>query len=95
MIFEPQVINLDAVIDEYVNVSVSEENTVSVNADVTVTHAQADYYEGEYVVIPRANDSVVLETRDKLLTDDVTVTKVPYYQTHNETGETVFIASEV
>lgn len=52
-------------------------------------------YEGEYNVIPKAHENVVLETKDKLMDDDVTVLKVPYYETSNLTGETVYIASEV
>lgn len=55
----------------------------------------ADIYEGDYIVIPKANDATVLETRDKMMTDNVTVTKVPFYETHSETGTTVYIASEV
>lgn len=95
MIFEPQVIDIEAVIDEQINISVSEEDTVSVNADVVITHAEADYYDGDYVVIPKAYNETVLETKDKLLTDDVTVEKIPYYKTSNESGYTVYIGSEV
>ena len=53
-------------------------------------------YDGDYVVIPQADDAVVLETQSKLMTDDVTVTKIPYWETSNLSGgNTVFIASEV
>ena len=52
-------------------------------------------YEGEYTVIPLAGEAVVLPTTNKLLYDDVTVTKVPYYETSNTSGTTVYIASEV
>ena len=52
-------------------------------------------YEGEYEVTPKAFEPVVLPTKNKLLADDVTVTKVPYYEVSNETGTTVYIASEV
>ena len=54
-----------------------------------------DYYTGEYNVIPQANDEVVLYTADKVLTDNVTVQKVPFYRVGNEYGNTVYIASEV
>lgn len=66
MIFEPQVIN----------VTVDEEEPVLISADVTVTHAQADYYEGEYSVIPQ-REEVTLSTKDKLLTDNVVVAPIP------------------
>ena len=52
-------------------------------------------YDGEYEIIPKASDDVVLATKDKYLEDDVTVLRVPYYETSNLTGETVYIASEV
>nr|DAI31898.1 MAG TPA: hypothetical protein [Caudoviricetes sp.] len=52
-------------------------------------------YEGEYTVIPKANAPTVLETAGKTLNKDVTVTKIPYYETSNPTGDTVYIASEV
>lgn len=52
-------------------------------------------YEGDYEVVPKAFEPVVLPTKNKLLADDVTVTKVPYYEVSNETGTTVYIASEV
>lgn len=53
-------------------------------------------YEGPYKVTPRAFDSVVLETRDKSMYDDVTVRPVPYYETTNESGGyTVYIAGTI
>ena len=52
-------------------------------------------YDGEYTVIPKANAPTVLETAGKTLNKDVTVTKIPYYETSNPTGDTVYIASEV
>lgn len=54
-----------------------------------------DTYTGEYVVIPKAHKETVLETKDKTMADDVTVRKVPYYETSNQTGTTIYIASEV
>lgn len=57
-------------------------------------HADVEYYEGSYEVIPKAFESSVLQTRDKYLTDDVTVTKVPYFEVSNESGKTVYIANE-
>lgn len=52
-------------------------------------------YGGEYEVTPAANQNQTLETANKILTGDITVFKVPYYQTSNEYGDTVYIASEV
>ena len=54
-----------------------------------------DQYEGEYDVTPRAKSEVVLNTDGLMMKSDVTVRKVPYFETSNATGETVYIANEV
>lgn len=64
-------------------------------AHVVLKVTEADYYTGEYTVTPLADSSVVLETYQKLMADNVTVEQVPYYETHNTDGITVYIASEV
>lgn len=55
----------------------------------------ADLYDGTYVVTPAANRDQILPTKNKILLEDVTVLKVPYYETSNISGNTVYIASEV
>lgn len=52
-------------------------------------------YEGVYDVTPKTYEPVVLPTRNRLLSRDVNVKKIPYYETSNQTGVTVYIASEV
>ena len=64
-------------------------------APAKVVYQGGEAYEGGYEVVPKAFEPVVLPTKNKLLADDVTVTKVPYYEVSNETGTTVYIASEV
>lgn len=82
---------------EYVNVTVSS-NTL--NIPITVGNAiivhGGEHYEGPYEVIPKAFNETVLETKDLLMDDDVTVLKIPYYETSNLSGGyTVYIAGEV
>lgn len=48
-------------------------------------------YDGEYTVTPLAASEVVLETKDKLCEDDITVLKIPRYSTGNEYGTTFYI----
>lgn len=45
-------------------------------------------YEGEYEVIPSLAEDITLETAKKLMTDDVTVKKLPRYDVANEAGGT-------
>lgn len=63
------------------------------NVDFGVT-AQILPYEGSYEVTPKVTEQK-LATNSKYMKDDVTVYGVPYYQTSNEYGYTVYIASEV
>lgn len=43
-------------------------------------------YEGEYEVIPRVDEPVVLHTKAKRMNDDVTVKKIPQYEVSNAAG---------
>ena len=54
-----------------------------------------DIYTGEYHVIPAPYDEQTLLTNQKLMTDDVTVAAIPYYETSNLSGGyTVFIGGD-
>ena len=54
-----------------------------------------DVYTGEYYVIPAPYDEQTLLTNQKLMTDDVTVAAIPYYETSNLSGGyTVFIGGD-
>jgi len=53
-------------------------------------------YMGEYVVVPSPDNSIVLNTTEKVLTQDVTVKKIPFYEVSNDKGgTTVTIGKEV
>ena len=69
---------------------------VSTGTPVARNYVTAEPYQGEYTVTPLAREAVVLPTTNKMLLDDVTVTKVPYYETSNQSGgKTAYIAMEV
>lgn len=52
-------------------------------------------YDGKTVVVPRAVCDVVLPTKDTYVPEDITVRKVPSFETENASGgKTVYIASE-
>lgn len=60
----------------------------------TVTVGAAPY-EGPYAVTPKV-DAQTLPTADKLMRENVTVNKIPYFVVGNTSGgETVYIAKEV
>ena len=61
--------------------------------DVTVINGTP--YKGPYEVTPRVVEQT-METRNKVMTDDVTVLAIPVYRTSNQSGgTTVYIANEV
>ena len=53
------------------------------------------FYEGPFTVTPKAREGTVLPTAHTLLEGDITVLEVPYWETGNGTGITVYIAQEV
>lgn len=57
------------------------------------TAIQGEVYHGEYDVIPKAWQMQILETKNKVMDDNVRVHEIPYDETSNEYGETVVIAS--
>lgn len=62
------------------------------DAVFNVNIVDAPIYEGDYVITPLAHSQTVLETKDKLLEDNVTVLKIPTSETHNQYGITFYIA---
>ena len=73
-----------------------EQSTVSFKVnDAVLVYADSVPYEGSCEVIPKAYETQVLQTKGKAMKEDVLVLPVPYYETDNSNGTTIFIASEV
>lgn len=54
-----------------------------------------EYYTGAYTVTPKTTGQY-LATRDKMMSDDVTIKEIPYYETSNVSGgNTVYIGKEI
>ena len=81
--FNPNAVSFD--------VSFSSGQRFDVDFGVT---AQIQPYTGSYEITPKVAEQK-LATKSKYMKDDVTVNGVPYFQTSNEYGDTVYIASEV
>lgn len=43
-------------------------------------------FTGQYEVVPKPDEATVLETANKKMTDNVTVTPIPYSEVSNEFG---------
>lgn len=49
-----------------------------------------EFYEGSYNLVPKVV-SQAIETKDKVMQDNVTVAEIPFHEVSNETGTTVVI----
>lgn len=56
--------------------------------------AGVEPYSGEYIITPMAFEDQTFETSNKLLLNDVTVRAIPYYETSNISGKTIYIGGE-
>jgi len=74
--------------------SVSQEVIHLMSMDTAIIEWQGEPYEGPYSVRPKVTSQSLL-TRHKLMTDNLTVQEIPYYQTTNaQGGYTVIIGGE-
>lgn len=74
----------------------AEIRSPTMNAEAyraTLNESVYDEYTGDYIVTPQTTEQM-LETSDKLMTDDVTVKAIPYYEVTNENGTTVIIGGK-
>ena len=52
-----------------------------------------DIYAGPYEVIPKIRNQT-LDTKNKMLSKNIFIKQIPYYETSNESGYTVYIGGE-
>lgn len=74
-----------------INIKLETESKVNVGVSTAVIKGYGSDYEGAYVVIPKAFEETILPTNGKILADDITVKEIPYYETSNTKGKTVYI----
>ena len=56
---------------------------------------EPEHYSGSYEVTPKAHQTQTLDTSGKVLSEDLVIHEVPYYQTSNDSGGvTSYIAKE-
>lgn len=79
-----------------VSVSIGASSVgVSTGTPVAREYIDVEVYDGAYEVTPQAHEEQILPTRNKRMADDLTVLRVPYFETSNIYGNTAYIASEV
>lgn len=64
--------------------------------DLSIPHdVTTRLYDGDYEVIPKTY-SQTLDTANKKMAEDLTITAIPYFETSNESdGKTVYIANTI
>lgn len=75
-------------------VVVRQRENKKVNVKTETGMVSVPAFTGQYEITPHADRETVLECSGKKMTDNVTVFKVPYFETSNPDGQTVYIASE-
>ena len=60
-----------------------------------VSHSCENEYQGSYEVVSDPWYDTVMETSGKTMREDVIVKKIPYWETSNESGLTVYIGGEI
>ena len=88
-------ININGLLKNNNNLNSNIQSNTNISAKLTVGGSSSYLdYSGSYDIIPNQEDQT-LQTKDKILRENMLVEKIPYFETSNEYGETVYIGSEV
>lgn len=82
------------IVNEVEIIAVDEEN-FDIELGIAMSPKPLPDYTDEYIVTPLAHAATVLPTSGRTLAEDVTVLEIPYYETSNVSGRTIYIGSEV
>lgn len=82
-----------------VNVKIQDEPkhihvTLPTKTTIVERIKDADLYDGEYQVVSDVDEIQVLNTKNKIMKDDVTILAIPYWEVSNDTGTTCVIGKE-
>lgn len=69
-------------------------NNVILSGVINLSSGSYQIYNGDYEITPKI-EKQVLNTKNKAMIDDVHVNKIPYFETSNDYGKTIYIGSEV
>lgn len=76
-----------------VNLKVEKEKPIKLKVNEGTGGGGGTYpeYEGPFVITPKPYDDIVLNTTQKTVMDNITVLKIPHYETSNLKGKTFII----
>ena len=84
-------------IDQMVSIHTKLQPKAQIRSKVgipEIVEPQVDIYDGPTTVVPSSYFDQELYTKDKLVKSDITVKKIPFYETTNDTGKTIYIGNE-
>ena len=81
--------NITARLNEPAAISATINSTGSMVGKLGLV-ADREEYDGEYIVTP-SRVATDLKTKHKVMRGDIHVKEIPYYETSNETGTTIYI----
>ena len=90
-------IELDIEVNNEYDFTLENDSFYDVEENSIIEWKYVDYptYEDDYIITPKAYEPQILDTEGKLMKENLTVLEVPYFETSNEYGTTIYIASEV
>ena len=104
-IIKPEIVRLNEAIEKMdtnisgetlPNVTEDDNDKIIMVVDGKWTAVGLPKYDGTYEVTPMADNTITLNTAQTYMTSDVTVKKIPYFETTNDMGgNTVYIGEEV
>ena len=69
-------------------------NSNKIIGELKLNGAEYTDYSGDYGITPKSYNQI-LQTKNKVLRENLQVKEIPYYETSNEYGKTIYIGSEV
>lgn len=84
--------------EEELNILINDEEEIDISMEndvIKVISDDVEKYEGIYDITPQAFQNQELYTKDKLLKENITVKEIPFFETSNQYGNTIYIGSEV
>ena len=66
----------------------------SITAIIDTESISRPNYDGDYTIIPSIIEQT-LETNNKVMTDNLNIKQIPYFQTSNQYGDTIYIGKEI
>lgn len=80
--------------DETAHLKISiKESAEKISGKLGIGGLATKKYTGSYAIIP-SSEHQILPTKRKMMIDDLEIKAIPYYETSNETGVTVYIGGE-